>query len=351
MSKVDIYGDRNIREGGALVVPNKLGVKDLFAIESVVGSSQVTYIVLEGDAMDKELGAYLSRPGVEGIMLSPDDPDPRAIGESLKPALKEGKVYVFVPGKAAIHKGGLTVIPVRTLDFLCGLDLPIVPLFVGRYGDFGEQIEGEALKQVIINFRPVLIERRRKALPALMQSWMEGGEKAMSSQPFLNGSLGAALIRGMKAHPQKGLIDGVDDKSMPNNVLLGVAIAFSKRLKQLTSRKRVGVILPPGKGATLANLACIFAGKIPVNINFTASIEGVRSSIEQANVDQFITADPFIRKLPEFPWPPLRDLILLEKETLILKKSAKRWVVLSRLLPASVLIKMLGLDADRKSVV
>lgn len=345
MSKVDIYGDKNIRQGGSLVIPNKLEAKDLLAIESIVGMSRITYLVLDGYPLERDLEVFLSRPGVEGVMLSPDDPDPASVGRTLEPALQGGRIIIFVPGKAIIHKGGLTSIPVRVLDFLCGLDLPIVPLFIGRYGDFGEQIEGDLLRQVIISFRPVLEKRGRKALPGLMQGWLEAGEKAMSSQPFLNGSLGAALVRGMKANPKGCLIDGVDDKSMPNNIMLGVAIAFSKRLKELVPGKRVGVILPPGKGAALANLACVFAGKIPVNINFTASKEGFKSSVEQAGIDQFITADPFMRKLPDFPWPPLRDLILLEQETLNLRKSAKRWVLLSRFFHASVLIKMLNLDS------
>jgi len=44
-----------------------------------------------------------------------------------------------------------------------------------------------------------------------------------------------------------------------------------------------------------------------VNINFTASHAAIKSSIEQSDVDKFITADPFVRKVSDFPWPPVRD--------------------------------------------
>lgn len=345
MSKVDIFGDKYVREKGAFVVPNKLVVKDLFALESVVGASRISYVILDGHKLDEEVEAYLARPGIDGVLLSANDPDPAAVGETLKPALAEGRVLVFVPGAAIAYRGTLTHIPVGVLDFLCQLQLPITPLFIGRYGELGEQLPNEPLRQAVLTFCAEIPERGLKALPCLREAWLAAGEEAMSSQPVVGGSLGSAVVRGMKAFPHARIIDGVDDKSLANNTLLGVAIALSKRLKELTSKRRVGVILPPGKGATLANLACLLAGKIPVNINFTASVEAIQSSIKQAEVDRFITADPFVRKLPDFPWPPLRDLILLERESMTLKKSAKRWVILSRLLPASALIKLLDLEA------
>ena len=49
------------------------------------------------------------------------------------------------------------------------------------------------------------------------------------------------------------------------------------------------------------------AGKVPVNFNFTASHDAVRSAMKQSGVDRFITADPFVRKVASFPWPPNRD--------------------------------------------
>lgn len=93
----------------------------------------------------------------------------------------------------------------------------------------------------------------------------------------------------------------------------------------------------------VANLAVLFAGKVPVNINFTASHDAVKSSIRQADIDKFITADPFVRKVSSFPWPPNRDLIFIERSLPRLKKKIIRWVVLSKILPVSIIAKILGL--------
>ncbi len=51
--------------------------------------------------------------------------------------------------------------------------------------------------------------------------------------------------------------------------LLVLALELSKELRDHTTDKRVGVVLPPGLGGVLANVALFIAGKIPVNLNFT----------------------------------------------------------------------------------
>jgi acyl-[acyl-carrier-protein]-phospholipid O-acyltransferase / long-chain-fatty-acid--[acyl-carrier-protein] ligase len=81
-----------------------------------------------------------------------------------------------------------------------------------------------------------------------------------------------------------------------------------------------------------------------VNLNFTAGPEAIKSCIRQAGVDRFITADPFVRKVSSFPWPPNRDLIFIERVLPTLKKKIVTWALVSKLLPASVLGNMLGLN-------
>ena len=144
-------------------------------------------------------------------------------------------------------------------------------------------------------------------------------------------------------------MDGSDDVTLHFSKILPVAIALSKHIKEETDKPRVAIVLPPGKGGLIANLAVLFAGKIPVNINFTASHNAVRSSIRQADVDRFITADPFVRKVSTFPWPPNRDLIFIERVIPELKKEIVKWGILSKLLPTGMLASILGLNKRRDS--
>lgn len=154
-----------------------------------------------------------------------------------------------------------------------------------------------------------------------------------------------ALLEGLKKHgSQNRILDGSDDSELSFDKILAAAISFSKFIKQETDKLRVAIVLPPGKAGLIANLAVLFAGKIPVNLNFSAGHEAIRSCIRQADVDRFITADPFVRKVSSFPWPPNRDLIFIERVLPTIKKKTIAWAVISKILPAKTLGTILGLN-------
>lgn len=104
----------------------------------------------------------------------------------------------------------------------------------------------------------------------------------------------------------------------------------------------MGVVLPPGIGGLIANIAVLLAGKVPVNLNFTAARASIEHAIKAGDLDRFITADIFVRKVQSFPWPPSKQLILVERVLPKLKAKIGLWLVLSKLLPASLLALILG---------
>ena len=55
-------------------------------------------------------------------------------------------------------------------------------------------------------------------------------------------------------------------------------------------------------GGTVANLAVLFSGKIPVNLNFSLGSSIARKLIKKAEIETLITAEKMIEKFPEFPW-------------------------------------------------
>ena len=175
------------------------------------------------------------------------------------------------------------------------------------------------------------------AWPPIQQALLEAAEEAYSSRAFVQGLARHGLLAGLeKTRHEK-----------PHLRWCGrFGTALSARSSPPPSRSpnssrrkptnpRVAIVLPPGKAGLIANLAVLFAGKTPVNLNFTAGHEAIRSCIRQAGVDRFITADPFVRKVSAFPWPPNRDLILIERVLPTLKKKIVTWAILSKLLPAA----------------
>jgi len=58
----------------------------------------------------------------------------------------------------------------------------------------------------------------------------------------------------------------------------------------------VGLLLPASAGGALANIAALLAGKVPVNLNFTAGPEARQSAIGQCGIRTVITSRVFIAK-------------------------------------------------------
>ena len=342
-ANVEIIGADRLPSTGTILIPGRLNLPQLLAIESKLSQRQVTFLVEEELPLDAQVQKYLDRPSVNGIAFSRND-NPSSVTTALTKALSDNGIVVFIPGLANARPGTPSHVPTEVLKFLCNLNISITPLAINVPRECKLSIESSSsLPAAILTFG-VPIPADRASLPEYQESLFEASEAAFSSRDFLNGSLPVALLKGLKKHANTAVLhDGADDMELPYSKILAVAISLSREIAKATNKKRVGILLPPGKGGMIANLAVLFANKIPVNINFTASQEAAKSSIKQADLDKFITADPFVRKISTFPWPPNRDLIFIERTLPQIKKQTIKWALLSKLLPAEALIKMLGL--------
>ncbi len=154
----------------------------------------------------------------------------------------------------------------------------------------------------------------------------------------MSGSLGIACLRGLARRASRVvLVDaGMGGRKMKAGVLLGAGLALAGRLRREVSDRRVGIVLPPGAGGAIANLACVLAGKTPVNLNFTSGRAASESAIRQAGIRTVISAKAMEEKVGEhFPQTERKlDLGVLLKEE---KRKAIVWSVLALILPAKVL--------------
>jgi acyl-[acyl-carrier-protein]-phospholipid O-acyltransferase/long-chain-fatty-acid--[acyl-carrier-protein] ligase len=66
----------------------------------------------------------------------------------------------------------------------------------------------------------------------------------------------------------------------------------------------VGVCLPPSAGGALVNLALTLNGSVPVNLNYTASADGIRSALERCDIRTTVTSRRFLEKLDSLPELP-----------------------------------------------
>lgn len=79
----------------------------------------------------------------------------------------------------------------------------------------------------------------------------------------------------------------------------------------------VGLLLPASAGGALANIATLAAGRVPVNLNFTAGEDSMAVAIERCGIRTIITSKKFLEKVgialkPTPAGSPSTELVFLE---------------------------------------
>lgn len=191
--------------------------------------------------------------------------------------------------------------------------------------------------------------RVRRSLLAL-------GQRAFEERPQLRRHLGREVIRALCRRP--GHVELVDRTTTRREItaaqMVGVAAALGLHLRRTVKERRVGIVLPPGAGSTLANLAALVAGKTPVNLNFTAGRAALESSLRTGDIRVVLTADALRGKLTDFPWPEdTRDfaatLAAAGGKRAVLPWLLAAWILPNQLVAALLRLPKVG-DRDEAGV-
>ncbi|MCS7045939.1 MAG: AMP-binding protein [Gemmataceae bacterium] len=130
-------------------------------------------------------------------------------------------------------------------------------------------------------------------------------------------------------------------------VLVGVKL-LNKRLRPLLGAEpMVGVWLPPGAGAAMANICLAFLGKASVNLNYSATSEINQAAIRQCGIKHILTSRLFTHKLPLDPGPGVEFVYLDDFRKDITKWERLRSLLAVLLLPAACQEWLLGLRRHR----
>ncbi len=328
----------------AIIIPGRLNHQELVALHQKLSHKEIIWLCEESAVLPNATENYLAEKDAEAISFSVNDRDLERVGRQLLQDMGNNGVTIFLPGKVNALQGSASHIATNTLQALFSLGIPVTPLAVHNPEETCLKT-APAINGSYFNFMPLLPVAEMN-LAKWQQANLHGISEAFNQRPFLEESLGFNLLKGLKLNSNVKIVDGTNDQERKYGVILGISLALAKHLKEQTRKKRIGILLPPGTGGLIANLAVIFAGKIPVNINFTASHSAIKSSIKQADLDKFITADPFVRKMADFPWPPVRDLIHIERILPTLKKQIKRWVIGAKFLPVDVIAKLANIEKE-----
>ena len=344
----ELHGKGNIPEHGILIIPNRLGFDDLLHLEKILEGRRLIYLIEHGMEYNPLIHAHFDKDDVEALEFTCEEKSLEPLkGELQKCFSDDDSFVVFVPGKTRIRPGQSVAIPSHILNFLIDSGGPVLPLFVDHPEETALSTENRSdVERIVFSFGKHLPPEAAN-LANFTEHLLVAGEKAYGNRPVLRSHLGYQIIKGLKKHGATSwIVDGTDESELKYDKLLGAATAFSRKISKLTEKKRVGILLPPGKAGLLSNLAVIFAGKIPVNLNFTAGEKAIESCIRQADLDKFITAGPFIEKMSEFAWPEESNLVRVDEVLPPMKKVIAFWVIVSKICSADILAKILKLPRE-----
>jgi len=165
--------------------------------------------------------------------------------------------------------------------------------------------------------------------------------EAYSHRKARMATLHQAFVRAAKRHPLRFAVADSRVKSMRFGAMLTGTIFLARRLKkQWNGQRMVGILLPPSAAGAMVNLAALLAGKIPVNLNYTASNELLESCARQCGIKTVVTSKAFLERVPlHVPGQTLFVEDIAAKPRLTEKLFA---LLLAWLLPGAWLEKQLG---------
>ena len=343
--RVRALGAENLPAGGFLLLPNHISFVDAIVLQ-LACPRRIRFIVDQEYYRNWILHPILRIVGCIPIT-------PRRAKEAMRAAadqIRAGEVVCLFP-EGQLSRSGTLLRLRRGYELIAReADSPVVPVWLDRlWGSIfsfqGGRYFSKWPKQfpygVLVDFGQPLAPNESD-IATVREKLLELGERAYNERPILRGHLGAESLRGLKRYPfRTAVIDGFDGTTLSRGKLLGAAIALARHLKETFSEKRIGIVLPPGKGAVVANLAVTLAGKVPVNLNFTSARESIESAIEQAELRTIISANALAKRLPDFPWTPQR--VQLDEVLPKMKGKILACWILALLAPSRLLARWLQL--------
>lgn len=346
--KVRVLGRDQMPAGGALVLCNHLSYVDAVVLQ-IASPRPLRFVAFEGFAKSPTVRFLLRAAGV--IPVNPDKPL-KGIRIAWK-ALKAGELVCVFPEGAISRTGQLMELREGFETIVRHAKVPVVPAAIdGLWGSIYSFAGNRYLWKsprlmptpVCVVFGPPIASERAD-VAHMRKAMLDVGEQAFQERPMLKRHLGREIVRTLAKRPRHvELVDRTAERRPVTAAqLLAVAAALSRHLRKTVPEQRIGIVLPPGAGAHIANLAVACAGKVPVNLNFTAGKTAIEASLKLGEIETVITADAMRAKIPNFPFPANTLDLKTTIEAAGGKKAIVPWLLAAWLLPNQWVANLLDL--------
>jgi len=349
--RVRVLGASHIPEtGGAVVIANHLSYMDVVVLQ-LAFPRPLRYVAFRGPGTGALLSWIFRSAGA--IEVSPDKPS-QWLRDAVA-ALRRGELVCLFPEGEISRTGQLMAIR-RGFGLMARrARVPVIPAAIdGLWGSIFSFSENKYLWKsprlmptpVCVAFGEPIPHGAADAATA-RKAIMELGTAAFAERPLLRRNVGRETVRALARRP--GSIAVVDRTAGRREVsagrLIAAAAVLSRRIRATIPERRVGIVLPPGVGAVIANIAVVCSGRVPVNLNFTAGRGSIDSSMAESGVRTVLTADALRARLPDFPWPERTLDLRAEIDAAGGVRAMIPWIAACWLLPNQWVAALVGIPA------
>ncbi len=389
--RIRIHGAENLPiEGPALLIPNHVSWLDALLL-TATNQRRIRFVMKRDLYNTPILRALFKLMGVIPVSKGDSKKELLEFVQKARAALDDGyMVCIFAEGELT-RTGMLREFRGGFERIVKNSGYPVIPVYIGgAWGSILSYAHGRLLSRppALSPYRVSIIFGTpmpatstalevRQAVMQLSCDWFESrksGRRPLAEQ----------FIRSAKRNWSRQAIADTSGKTLTYGRTLAGALALAGRLEGMLEKSTfekggfrgisggksqdeipprpplqrgeqhqagfVGVLLPPSVGGVLTNLALSLMGRVPVNLNYTASEASFRSAVEQCGITTIITSKAFLEKLPSLP--RLEGMILLENILPTISSGDKILaLVKGRLLPPRLLCNREGFDADRVATV
>jgi acyl-[acyl-carrier-protein]-phospholipid O-acyltransferase/long-chain-fatty-acid--[acyl-carrier-protein] ligase len=300
--RIKIVGRPNIPERGpALLVCNHVSFIDGALVGACI-QRFVRFLVW---------GPYYHRRGINWMMtrlhaipISASREDLVRAIEQVRTDLSEGHVVCIFAEGSVSRTGNLLPFRRGFERMVEGLDVPIIPVYLDRVWGSVFSFKGEKFfwKRPERLPYPVTIAfgdpmPSTSGAVAVRQAVMELGTEAIGHRRPDRDLLHAGFMQGAKRHWRRlAMADSTGQRLSYGRSLVGSLLLARQIERRGGTGEMVGILLPASVGGALANIAMLAAGRIPVNLNFTAGPDAMETAIQECNIRTILTSRRFLEK-------------------------------------------------------
>jgi acyl-[acyl-carrier-protein]-phospholipid O-acyltransferase/long-chain-fatty-acid--[acyl-carrier-protein] ligase len=218
--------------------------------------------------------------------------------------LQEGHVVCVFAEGAISRTGNLLPLKRGFERIVDGLDVPVIPVYLDQvWGSIFSFKGGRFFWKWPVRVPYPVTVAFGKPLPSTTSAeqarlaLMELGAEVAAARRPLHEALGRQFVRTAKARWWSFcMADSTGQKLTFGRTLVGGLLVAQWLRRHAPDESTIGLLLPASVGGALANIGTSLAGKVAVNLNFTAGSQSMRHAIDRCQITTILTSRKFLAK-------------------------------------------------------